>query len=375
MNILTLSHAYVEPANRRVWERLVELYRDVRVTVVTPAQWQTNRYGPVVTYSIQPERRERYEIRPLPLANSHFRHYAGLGAVLRACEPDIVCIAQERYDWSTLFALLAVLRLAPRAQRLTFTLTNIDYHLSRPQHILKERLFFALSDAILASDSESERLLHAHGYRGRTSVQYTLGAVEPPVEVSTRAESPLVVGYLGTLATEKGVADLLAAVAQLHGSWRLCLMGDGPQRQALEAQASALGIAGQVVFQGYVARDTVMEQLANLHVLVLPSHTTPTWKEQFGVVLVEAMAAGAVVVGSNSGAIPEVIGDAGLLFPEEDVPALAANLQRLHDDPAFRADLAARGRQRALEHYSATALARQFYAFACSLLGETPCAS
>jgi glycosyltransferase involved in cell wall biosynthesis len=58
-----------------------------------------------------------------------------------------------------------------------------------------------------------------------------------------------------------------------------------------------------------------MDIMKDFHVFVLPSHTTPVWKEQFGVVLIEAMFSHAAVVGSSSGAIPEVVGDAGVIFP------------------------------------------------------------
>jgi glycosyltransferase involved in cell wall biosynthesis len=81
---------------------------------------------------------------------------------------------------------------------------------------------------------------------------------------------------------------------------------------------------------------------AQLDVLVLPSHTTATWKEQFGRVIVEALSCGVPVVGSDSGEIPWLIGltGGGLCFPEGDAHALAQQLQRLRDDPALRERLA-----------------------------------
>jgi glycosyltransferase involved in cell wall biosynthesis len=94
-----------------------------------------------------------------------------------------------------------------------------------------------------------------------------------------------------------------------------------------------------------------------LDALVLPSLTRPNWKEQFGRVLVEAMACGVPVVGSDSGEIPHVVGEAGLIFPEGDVEALRDRLARLAADARFRADLAARGRARVLAHYTQARIA------------------
>jgi glycosyltransferase involved in cell wall biosynthesis len=97
--------------------------------------------------------------------------------------------------------------------------------------------------------------------------------------------------------------------------------------------------------------------LRGLDVLVLPSVSRPNWTEQFGRILVEAMACGVPVIGSSSGEIPEVIGQAGLIFPEGDASALAAHLQRLAGDPTLRGELATSGRARALERYTHRAVA------------------
>jgi glycosyltransferase involved in cell wall biosynthesis len=159
------------------------------------------------------------------------------------------------------------------------------------------------------------------------------------------------------------VIDLLDAVSLLRGNWSLHYVGDGPERKTLEKKAVECGIQKRTQFMGFLTRSQVVAALQSFDVLVLPSRSTPHWKEQFGLVLAEAMLCNIAVVGSNSGAISEVIDDVGLIFPEGDVEALASQLQRLHDDPQFRAELAARGRQRALEKYSTTAMAHQFEMF------------
>jgi glycosyltransferase involved in cell wall biosynthesis len=87
-------------------------------------------------------------------------------------------------------------------------------------------------------------------------------------------------------------------------------------------------------------------------------------------VLVEAMACGVAVIGSDSGAIPDVIGDAGLIVPEGNVDALAAALRRLTSTPALRADFAARGRARVLAEYTNDAVARRLAAFLEGVIEE-----
>jgi glycosyltransferase involved in cell wall biosynthesis len=99
--------------------------------------------------------------------------------------------------------------------------------------------------------------------------------------------------------------------------------------------------------------------LRGLDVLAGPSLTTPRWKEQFGRMLVEAMACEVPVIGSDSGEIPRVIGDSGLIVPEGDVIALREAIRRLYHDRTLRARLAKAGRQRVLERFTQTAIAEQ----------------
>src|SRR5262249_12965257 len=139
---------------------------------------------------------------------------------------------------------------------------------------------------------------------------------------------PPVVGFIGRVVPEKGVDVLVDALATMDT--RLLVVGDGVARADLETRTASWP-RGKVTFVGAALDSSVPDFLACIDVLVLPSRTTPTWAEQFGHVLIEAMAAGVPVIGSSSGAIPEVIGEAGLLFPENDARALRVQLTTLLD--------------------------------------------
>jgi glycosyltransferase involved in cell wall biosynthesis len=152
---------------------------------------------------------------------------------------------------------------------------------------------------------------------------------------------------------EKGVRLLIEACAGLTGiDWRLRIAGEGPQREGLVRLAHATGVADRVEFLGRLPSTQVTEFYRTLDLFVLPSESRPNWIEQFGRVLIEAMSCGVPVIGSNCGEIPHVIGDAGIVFPEGDVVALSAALARLADDPALRAQLAERGRERVLQRFT-----------------------
>ena len=177
-----------------------------------------------------------------------------------------------------------------------------------------------------------------------------------------------VLGYVGRLVEQKGVDLLLEALAGLAGVWRAYILGSGPQLEALQAQARQLGLADRVSFDPWIPSAEMPAYYRQLDALVVPSRTWPNWKEQFGRVLIEAMACGVPVIGSDSGEIPHVIGDAGLVFPEGQTEALQAVLNRLLGDLDLRADLACRGRERVLARYTQAQVAGQTYQVYQSIL-------
>jgi glycosyltransferase involved in cell wall biosynthesis len=144
-------------------------------------------------------------------------------------------------------------------------------------------------------------------------------------------------------------------------NWTLLILGDGPDRPRLMALADHLKIADRVQFLGHRPSTETPAFYRKLDLLVLPSVSRPNWIEQFGRVLVEAMACGVPVVGSDCGELPNVIGDAGLVFPERDALALRAAIESLAADPARRAELAARGRARVLDRFTQAQVAAATY--------------
>ena len=137
------------------------------------------------------------------------------------------------------------------------------------------------------------------------------------------------------------------------------IVGSGPEKSRLVSLASALGLEAGCRWVEAVSYDVVCDYMNAMDVLVLPSRTTRNWKEQFGRVLMEALGCRVAVVGSDSGAIPEVMGAAGQSFPEGDAGALADILKQLAGDARRRGEMAERGYRRALENYSVQRVAER----------------
>lgn len=153
------------------------------------------------------------------------------------------------------------------------------------------------------------------------------------------ARDRFVIGYIGQLERRKRVTDILGAVARIDGSSAL-LVGDGKARRTVQASIAELHLADRVRLAGF--QEDVMPFLDACDCVVIPSPD-----EAFGLVAVEAMAAGRPVVAARSGALPEVLGDAAAWFPVGDTAALAACIAALRADPARAAELSARGIERA----------------------------
>jgi glycosyltransferase involved in cell wall biosynthesis len=233
-----------------------------------------------------------------------------------------------------------------------------------------ERASFRSCAGGVAISDEVEEVLRTKGYRGPVEViphgvdlkDYPERTGEASTARVTLGVDPPVVGYVGRLLHQKGVETLLGAFAEVRpapGGARpsLVLVGDGPDREELVRIAGAAGVGDRARFMPGVPHDRVAAIYRAIDVLVVPSRTTPKWKEQFGRVLIEGMAAGCAVIGSSSGAIPSVVGDAGLIFPEDDAPALAAAIGRALHEPGLAATLRARGRERVRARFTWDAVA------------------
>jgi glycosyltransferase involved in cell wall biosynthesis len=261
---------------------------------------------------------------------------------------------------------------------LFFAWQNIDKPLPAPFPALRRYVFRNVRGGI-AGTEEAAAVLRSAGYDGPIAVIPQFGvdperfAPDPNAAAALRAHvgvrpGDLIVGYAGRLVEEKGLALLLEAVARLE-QIRLVIVGGGPMRAALERRARAEDLEGRVHFQGDVTSCEMPQHLAGIDILALPSLTTPSWKEQFGRVLVEAMACGIPVVGSDSGEIPQVIGDAGLIVAEGDADALTQALRQLAEAPALRAELGRRARKRVLARYTNDRIAEDTVTFYRELLG------
>jgi len=162
--------------------------------------------------------------------------------------------------------------------------------------------------------------------------------------------------FIGRLEKEKGIYDLVHAARRLArdpdmAHVRLVLAGAGPESGRIARLIRSLGVEKQVRLAGTFPYGEVPGLYNSADAFILPSIPVPFWQEQFGMVLVEAMASGLPVISTYSGSIPEVVGDAGILVAPGDPASIVEGIRRLAADGAYRKGLGQRARHRAVEAF------------------------
>ncbi|MBN1399320.1 MAG: glycosyltransferase family 4 protein [Anaerolineae bacterium] len=360
MRVTLISKAGVVAAYQSKFEYMA-LHRDLQLHVVVPPYWRDSGRRHVLEHA----HTRGYELVVAPMAlngSFHTHFYPTLPEILRQTRPDLCHVDEEPYNLATWLAVRQSRQQG--AKVLFYTWQNLLRRYPLPFRLM-ERDVYRHVDAAIAGNQDAMGVLRDKAFQGPVRIIPQFG-VDPnlfrPLEAGS-SERPFTVGYAGRLVAQKGLHVLADAMAGLDGEWRLMLCGTGPLAKDLQQRFARLGLFARLRFTGHVSTLEMPRCLNQMDVLVLPSLTRSNWKEQFGRVLIEAMACEVAVVGSTSGEIPNVIGNAGLIFPEGDAEALRAHLVALRDDEAHRRALARQGRERVLTQYTQSQIAARTVAF------------
>ncbi|WP_308467489.1 glycosyltransferase [Rathayibacter soli] len=354
MRVLRISHSATVPAWRGR-ERALRA-RGVTLTLLAARRWHAGGAPvalerdnaddavPVATVGHHPAL-FLYDPRPL---------WAALGQ-----QWDVIDIHEEPFALATAELLLLRAMRRSTAPVVLYTAQNITKRYPVPFRWM-ERAALRTARGISACNAEAAAISVAKGFAGRPrviplgvdlaefeSTSQDTGDPAPVRESSNgTGGAPIAVGFLGRLVPEKGLGVLLQAAAaepRLH----LRIAGVGPMATAIVADAARLGIANRIQLLGAVAPEQVPGFYRSVDVLAVPSVPTVRWTEQFGRVAIEAMASGVPVVSSDAGALPDVVGGAGIVVPQGDPIALRAALVEAAGPQRER--LRAAGYQRAQE--------------------------
>lgn len=371
--LLTIAHSYCADVNRRLAHELAQA-GGWDVTAVGPARF----HGDFGWHTLEPRIDEPCTVIPVPVHFSRrmqvMLYGRGLAAVLR--QPwDLVHCWEEPYVAAAAQVALAT----PRDVPLVFaTFQNIAKTYPPPFNWI-ERYTLARASGIIAF---GQTVFDVMSRRARPDTPIRI--IPPGVDLAQFmprsgarsdvfrqygwADGAPVVGFLGRFVAEKGCMWLTGVLDRIQPPWRALFVGSGPLESDLRAWSGRHG--DNVRIETAVQHDQVPRYLHAMDLLCAPSQTTARWREQFGRMLIEAFACGVPVVGSDSGEIPHVIADAGLIVGERDVDGWTDAVARLLADPVLRAELARRGRRRAAESFAWPMVARRHLDFFEELAGS-----
>ena len=376
--LLTIGHSYAVGLNRRLPHELARAgAREWEVTAAAP----TFVHGDLRPISLEPFPGEASRLVPVSAYLTRHPHVMLYGRTLRRllAEPwDMIHCWEEPY----VLAGGQIARWA-RGQRLVYsTFQNISKRYLPPFNWIERSSLGCASGWLAAGQTVEAALRDRAGYGGKPNRVIPLGVdvgVFRPDPVAGRAirrslgwtePGPPVVGYLGRFIAAKGLTTLTAALDAIRSPWRALFVGGGAMEPELRAWAGRFP-DGRVRIVAGIPHDDVPAHLNAMDLLAAPSLTTRLWKEQLGRMLIEAMACGIAVVGSDSGEIPFVLGRAGSVVPEGDTRAWSTAIGDLLENPARRAELAAAGLARAHSMFAWPVVARQHWQFFDALFATT----
>jgi glycosyltransferase involved in cell wall biosynthesis len=330
LRVLRISKSGVVTAWRERERLLRALGADL--TLVTARRWEEG--GSMVTFT---DAGDGFAV-PVRTYGRHPNLFVydprALWRTLGSARWDLIDLHEEPFGLAVA-EVLALCRL--RSLRIPFVVSsaqNIDKRYPPPFRWF-ERWSLRRAAGAYTCNAEAGEILRRKGLRS-VPVLLPLGVDVERFEPVDRSppSGTLRVGFVGRLIPHKGVDVLLAALAPDH---RLTaeIFGAGPELEALTGLAARLGLTDRVTFHGHVEEEAIPATYRRFDVLAVPSVPTPGWVEQFGRVVVEAQASGIPVVASASGALPDVVGERGLLVPPGDPEALGAALGRLLDEPGL----------------------------------------
>ena len=307
-----------------------------------------------------------YRSRPLCCTFSEYLKH------IKSYQPDIVIIIDEALSANVLLAGLAN-QLASRPARVLFYGFDNIYApfpfryfrekptVSRLFTVVRKALRYLMLDKLmmpfrkrwvyggLTSYRECTELIHRYRWHPPIREQWwpinlslflqSASSLSKEIKESQAADKTYTLAFIGRFVKEKGIEDLIRAMQHLPDYFTLLLIGAGERKSGLEALIAESCLLHRVQIVPPQNQTSLMDYFPRIDLLVLPSRTDYFWKEQYGRVLVEAMASGTLVLGSDSGSIPYIIGDQRLVFKEGDVSDLVRKISAIFEKSLHQHDV------------------------------------
>jgi glycosyltransferase involved in cell wall biosynthesis len=366
MRLLVIDNLAVESSRRYLYRQLAKQIGET-VYLLVPEKWIEQS----VTTQSEKETDQNLKVYSSPFLFG-FRHqriiYLHLKKVIAEVKPDAIFISSEPENFNTFHLVRIVKKYFPNTKLVCASWRNMDYRINPYPYKfgwinrLIENYNIKRIDICIAHSPSAKYFLEKVGKWKVVYIPPSINLEEYPFQHKTHSENSekFVVGYIGRLAYEKGVDILIRAISRVDKNVHAIIVGDGKEKEHLKILARELKIDDRIIWQDAIPYKEVPKFIQQFDALVLPSRTTNIWKEQFGRVLIEAMALGVPVIGSDSGDIPSVIGECGLIFKENNAEELTDLLKRLISDRELLKTLVTKGREKIEKEYPHGVIAQKY---------------
>ena len=372
--ILSIGHSYCVALNRRLAHEMARAGGDEwEVTAVAPSFF----HGDFGAIACERFAEELCGLEAIPAYWTSRIHLFVYGRQLRELvrqNCDLVHCWEEPY----IMAAAQIAWWTPRDVPLVFwTMQNLDKRYPPPFSQIENYCF----DRCAGWFGSGRLVVEAMRSRGHGAKPHRLMPIGVDVDLfrpdaaarkvtrirlGWNSSNPLVVGFVGRFIEGKGLGLMMRTLDRIGEQWRALFIGGGPLEAALRAWASRYDDRVRIVTD--VAHDQVPAYLNAIDLLCAPSQTTPRWREQFGRMVVEAFACGVPVISSDSGELPYVVGDAGVIVGERDEDAWVRAISELIDNRSARVDRSRQGIERARSTYAWSIVAHNHLEFFSQLL-------
>lgn len=339
------------------WQQCSDHQNNVSIGIVTPESFvemasQEKKADPF-SLPFKSSSQKHWAITlPTKVLHTQFVYYKGLYGKLKGFyfnqdsrdkshkENDFLFAMSEPYAYTSLFIWMTHFLLFRRkGYFFCFALQNI--YKEFPFYIRWVQTFlFRRVSGILVLGREHEQVLRKHGYKG-LCIPFPLWYASDLFKIEDRSqcksklnlrdselEKRIVLGFSGSMIEEKGIFDLISCLSLHYDEselvkMTLLLCGKGKEEKRVQTELRALEKKGlKVHYMGGLNPENMVNFLGLVDILIVPSKTASHWKEQFGRIIVEGMACGCTVIGSDSGEIPVVIDEKDQIFKEGDLLAM-----------------------------------------------------
>lgn len=378
--ILIIENLCVEASRRTIYRELASR-KEFQVHLVAPKVWR--EAGHPVT--CEEESNSLLSLHKTGFIMGYRAHrvlYTNIFQILKQVKPDIIFMDSEPESYASLQIEILKKFLLPNTKTVIMSWRNIDY----PKNVYPykfpklngfvERKVLKSVDHCVAHNESAKNIFNKKGFENIT-------VIPPSVDLNLfhRVDSSefknnynlksFTIGFVGRFIPEKGIDTLLYAVKDLSFDYNILLVGNGSERKAWLKLADQLRIRDRLIWIDSVPHKRVPMIINSMDLIVLPSYTSSHWKEQFGRILIEAMACEVPVIGSNSGEIPWVIGDAGLIFKERDIEDLKQKINLMYENKSLREELIEKGLERVKSKFSVDAVSEQYSQLFKKLLNDS----